>query len=112
MNVVREYEGGRAVSDTCLVDNRYRPGARPTPCNYRIEMVKLKVGSQLLDQCAADVLGAPGVPTYRDRIEWCLLKGYRSYIKEPMATEAHGTFTDNFCVFHGFRGYLSGFGLN
>jgi hypothetical protein len=29
-----------------------------------------------------------------------------------MATEAHGIFTDNFCVFHGFRGYLSGSGLN
>jgi hypothetical protein len=41
--------------------------------------------------------------------EWRLLKGYRSYIKEPMATEAHGKhgiFTDNFCVFRGFRGYL------
>jgi hypothetical protein len=47
-----------------------------------------------------------------DRPVWCLLKGYRSYIKEPMATEAHGKhgiFTDNFCVFRGFRGYLSRF---
>jgi hypothetical protein len=36
------------------------------------------------------------------RREWHLLKGYRSYIKEPMATEAHGKHgisTDNFCVF-------------
>jgi hypothetical protein len=44
-------------------------------------------------------------------------KGYRSYIKEPMATEAHGKhgiFTDDFCVFRGFRGfrgYLSRFRL-
>jgi hypothetical protein len=33
-------------------------------------------------------------------------------LKETMATEAHGKhgiFTDNFCVFRGFRGYLSRF---
>jgi hypothetical protein len=45
------------------------------------------------------------------RREWRLLKGYRSYIKEAMATEAHGKhgiFKDNF---RGFRGYLSRFRL-
>jgi hypothetical protein len=34
--------------------------------------------------------------------------------KEPVATEAHGKhgiFMDNFCVFRGFRGYLSRFRL-
>ena len=40
--------------------------------------------------------------------KWRLLKGYRSYIKEPMATETHEKlriFTDNFRVFRGFPGF-------